>query len=181
MGIDPQTLRIVHYPDPVLRVPADPVPFVTDEVRDVAQRMIQLMREAPGVGLAAPQVRVQWRLFVANPTGRPEDDRVFINPVLSDPSREAEDCEEGCLSLPGVTGTIRRPRAITIEALGLDGRTFRLRSDELPARVWQHECDHLEGVLILDRMAPVDRMANERTLRELDRAAGLEAPRRRKR
>ncbi|MCE9589015.1 MAG: peptide deformylase [Planctomycetes bacterium] len=168
MPTDPAKLRIVLYPDPVLRAKAKPIPAITDEVRAVAQRMLQLMHEAPGVGLAAPQVGLNWRLFVASPSTDPNDDMVFINPVLSAPGRELEDYEEGCLSIPQVTGEIRRPKAITVEAIGLDGATFRLTSDELPARVWQHEFDHLEGTLILDRMTPMDRMACERQLKELE-------------
>ncbi len=171
MAVRPDQLRIVHYPDPVLRRVAQPVEAVTDEVRAVARRMLQLMHEAPGVGLAAPQVGLPWRMFVANPTGEPDDDRVFINPVLSGPSREAASQQEGCLSLPGIQGDITRPTAITITALDLDGRSFTLTSDDLPARVWQHETDHLDGVLIIDKMPPIDRRANRRLLKELETAA----------
>jgi peptide deformylase len=127
------------------------------------------MHEAPGVGLAAPQVGIPWRLFVANPTGEPADDRAFINPVLSRPSREMHDRDEGCLSLPEITAQIRRPKAITVTATDLDGREFALTSDDLPARIWQHETDHLDGVLIIDRMTPMDRLANARKLKELEK------------
>jgi peptide deformylase len=115
---------------------------------------------------------VKLRFFVANPTGKPEDDRVFINPVLSAPSREVEEADEGCLSLPDITGLIRRPKSITIHALDLEGSSFELTSDQLAARVWQHETDHLDGVLIIDRMAPLDRLANQRLLREMERSEG---------
>lgn len=161
-------LKIVVHPDPVLRQKALPVDRVTDEVRAVARRMIELMHEAPGVGLAAPQVGLSWRLFVANDTREPGNDKVFINPVLSDPTREVEDYEEGCLSLPGVTAHIRRPKGVTIDAVGLDGKPFRIISDDFAARVWQHEYDHLDGVMILDRMTPIDRMANRRAIKELE-------------
>lgn len=164
-------LQIVLYPDAVLRRKAAPVQAVTDDIRRLAQRMIELMHEAPGVGLAAPQVGQSIRLFVANPTHEPDDDRVFINPVLKNPSRELDDYDEGCLSIPMVTASIRRPKAITIEATDLDGNRFSLTSDELAARVWQHEFDHLEGVLIIDRMTPEDKLANQRALRELEAKA----------
>ena len=171
MSIDPEQLRIVHYPHPVLRGRAKAVQAVTDEIRRVAERMIDLMHEAPGVGLAAPQVGLDWRLFVANPTGDPGDDHVYINPELSGPSRETEVHEEGCLSLPEIHGDINRPVAITIRALDMDGNPFEQTAEGLPARVWQHEFDHLQGVLIIDRMSALDKMANKRMLREMERAA----------
>ncbi|GAB4107908.1 MAG: hypothetical protein Kow00105_12290 [Phycisphaeraceae bacterium] len=164
-------LCIVHYPHPVLRQVAEPVPEVNDIVRRVAVKMLELMHRAKGVGLAAPQVALPWRLFVANPTGDPGDDRVFINPELSDPSRETHVHEEGCLSLPNITGEIVRPTRITIRALDEHGEPFTLTSDELPARVWQHEYDHLDGILILDRMSPIDKVANRQAVLELEAAA----------
>ncbi|MEX0776455.1 MAG: peptide deformylase [Phycisphaeraceae bacterium] len=169
MAADVSQLTIVHYPAPVLRAKAKPIGRITEKVRSLAERMLQLMHEAPGVGLAAPQVGVSWRMFVANPTGDPADDQVFINPVLTEPSREMHDRDEGCLSLPDITAQIRRPKAITITATGLDGREFSLSSDELAARIWQHEIDHLDGVLIIDRMTPMDRLANARKLKELEK------------
>ncbi len=170
MPLDPAKLQIVHYPASVLRRKARPVPAVTAEVRAVAMRMLELMHLAPGVGLAAPQVGLDWRLFVANHTGEPADDLVFINPVLSEPSRATEDYEEGCLSLPDIRAVIRRPMAVSITATGLDGRPFSLTSHELPARIWQHETDHLDGVLILDRMSPGDRTALRRKIKALEEA-----------
>lgn len=171
MPLDPTKLQIVHYPASVLRQKAKPVPAVTEEVKAVAIRMLELMHEAPGVGLAAPQVGLNWRMFVTNHTGEPEDDLVFINPVLSEPSRVTEDYEEGCLSLPDIRALIRRPMAISITAIGLDGQPFSLKSHDLPARIWQHETDHLDGVLILDRMSPGDRTALRRKIKELEEDA----------
>ena len=170
MAVDSTRLRIIHYPDPVLRRKAQPIERITDEVRAVAMKMLELMHQAPGVGLAAPQVGLPWRLFVANPTQDPAEDRVFVNPQLSDPARELVDYEEGCLSLPDIRADIRRPRAVTITATDLEGHSFTLTSDELPARIWQHEYDHLDGVLILDRMSPIDRMANRKLIRQLEAA-----------
>lgn len=160
-------LRIVYYPDPVLRRKAAPVEQITDEVRDVAERMVQLMHQHRGVGLAAPQVGLSWRMFVANPTGEVEQDRVFINPVLT-LSETVDVYEEGCLSLPGINADVRRPIHAVIEATDLAGETVRLESDDLPARVWQHEMDHLNGVLILDRMSEIDRTASKRAIKELE-------------
>ena len=166
--VDVASLKIVHYPAAVLREVAQPLPEVDDAVRGVAARMIELMHEARGVGLAAPQVGLGWRMFIANPTAQPGDERVFINPTLLEPSPQTASHDEGCLSLPGITAEITRPAGITIEAVDLQGQTFTLSSDEFAARVWQHEFDHLEGTLILDKMTRMDRMANRRALAELE-------------
>ncbi len=171
MAIEVDQLRIVHYPAPVLRRRAKAIDAIDEQVRRVAEKMLQLMHEAPGVGLAAPQVGLPWRMFVACPTGETADDRVFINPRITNPSRQAETMEEGCLSLPEINVDVLRPRQATVEATDLDGNPFTLTSDELPARIWQHETDHLDGILIIDRMKPMDRLANEKQIRELERAA----------
>lgn len=170
MPVDLDSLAIVHYPEPVLREKARPIEQVNDEVRAVAQRMIELMHRAPGVGLAAPQVGLPWRLFVANPTGEAGDDRVYINPSFVELTGPNAPREEGCLSLPGVHVDVTRPTVATIRALNLDGEVFEDSADDLLARIWQHEFDHLEGVLIIDKMSAMDRMANRRALRELEAA-----------
>ncbi len=168
MPVDVDDLTITCYPDPVLRRKARPVDQITDEVRLVARRMVELMHEANGVGLAAPQVGLDWRMFVTCVNRDPADVQVYLNPTLSSPSREQEDFEEGCLSLPNVNAPIRRPRAITLDATDLRGNHVTFRSDELPARVWQHEFDHLDGVLIIDRMSQIDRMTCRDTLKQLE-------------
>ena len=172
MAVDPQTLSIRHYPDPVLCLRGKPVERIDDEVRAVAHRMLQLMHAAPGVGLAAPQVGLSWRMFVANATGSPDDDMVFVNPTLLDPGRDTEELEEGCLSLPDIRGLIRRPKLMTIQAQDEDGEHFELTADGLEARIWQHEYDHLDGILIIDRMARFDRFANRRAIKALEAARG---------
>lgn len=169
MAVVPEQLRILSYPDPRLRQRAAPVERIDEPVRAVARRMVELMGEAEGVGLAAPQVGLAWRMFVANPAGEPGEAQVFINPVLREPSRETEPHAEGCLSLPQVTGQITRPVGITIEAVDEQGEPVKRTAEGLEARVWQHEYDHLEGVLIIDRMPPADRRANKRLLRELEK------------
>jgi len=165
-----------------LRARAEPVAVVTDEVRCVASRMIELMRRAEGIGLAAPQVGLPWRLFVchvppmegrspdADPAGATHGPAVYVNPVLSNPAGPVEPADEGCLSIPDVVGRVLRPPIITISALDLEGRPFTRTAEGLLARCWQHECDHLDGVLILDRMAQMDRLRNRRLIRELERA-----------
>ncbi|XAL99348.1 peptide deformylase [Phycisphaeraceae bacterium D3-23] len=171
--VDPATLVIVHYPEPVLREVAKPVPEVNDHVRAVVAKMIELMHAAPGVGLAAPQVGLPWRLFVANPEGEeggPAQDRVYINPEIVATTGGNVARDEGCLSLPQVTVEVVRPEQATIRALGLDGQPFEDSADDLLARIWLHEYDHLDGVLIIDKMSTIDRMANKRALRALEGA-----------
>jgi peptide deformylase len=185
MGVAIDSLRIVEFPDPVLRRRAAEVPAITDEVRQVAGRMVELMREAEGVGLAAPQVGLAWRLFVAEVPENEEEGRtaqgeapsattgpvVYVNPVLSAPGGELEPFVEGCLSLPEIRGEVRRPALVTITATGLDGRVFTQRGSGLLARCWQHEVDHLDGVLILDRMSQASRLKNRKKIRDLERGA----------
>ncbi|MEO1235798.1 MAG: peptide deformylase [Planctomycetota bacterium] len=166
--VDPAALRVVSYPDPVLRRRAEPLSAVDDAVRAVAARMVELMHEARGVGLAAPQVGLPWRMFVANPTLEPGGDRVYVNPTLADPAPHTEPRDEGCLSLPNITAEVTRPVAITIHALDAHGQPFTETSDGFAARVWQHEFDHLDGVLILDKMTRADRAANRRAIAELE-------------
>lgn len=176
MAVNVSKLAIVRYPDPRLRRKAAAVALgpggASAEVRAVAQRMIELMHEARGVGLAAPQVGLSWRLFVthAGDDDTPATDRVVVNPVLVRASADTSEYEEGCLSIPGVHVNVRRPVTITLQGYDLDGRAFELTSDALPARVWQHETDHLDGVLIVDKMTAMDRLANRRTIAELEAA-----------
>ena len=161
-------LEILTYPDPALRRVARPLERIDDEVRARAKRMLELMYAGKGVGLAAPQVGWSVRLIVANPTGKPEDERIFINPEVRN-RRGREVGVEGCLSLPEITGKIERAKKVELAAYDLDGREFKLDLDDFAARVIQHECDHLEGILIIDRMSPAERSRVERNLRELIR------------
>ena len=169
--MDPAGLAIVHYPAPSLREPAQPVDPADENVRAVAARMIELMHEADGVGLAAPQVGLPWRVFVTHVGEVDPVDRAFINPELRLPRVELISAEEGCLSLPGVHVQVRRPEIAEIAAVGLDGERFTLSGEGLLARVWQHENDHLDGILIIDRMTPMDRLATRKTLRDLEASA----------
>ncbi len=162
-------LKVVRYPDPILSRRAAEIEQVDDGVRALARRMFEIMYASGGVGLAAPQVGVSARLFVTNPAGDEGDqEQVYVNPRIV--SREGSDVfEEGCLSVPGVNCKIRRSAEATVRATGLDGREFVKQADGLLARIFQHEIDHLDGVLIADRMSPVARLAHRRTLKELAR------------
>lgn len=188
MSIDPDQLRIVSYPAPILKARAEPVPEVDDTVRAVAQRMIKLMHEAEGIGLAAPQVNLPWRMFVAeiwseNQTDfRPEGGElpcatdgplVCINPVLSEPSRDLVPMDEGCLSIPGIAGEVRRPSEITVTATNLDGEEFTVRARDLLARCFQHEYDHLDGMLIIDRFTHKARLRHRQAIKQLEAGSRL--------
>jgi peptide deformylase len=140
--------RIRQYGDPALRMKARVVETVDDDVRRLAQRMTDLMHEAQGVGLAATQVGVLRRLFVFSDEG---EDRVLVNPVITKRSEETELDDEGCLSLREVLVPVERATAVTIEGLDANGEPLKLELELPSARVVQHEFDHLDGVLILDR------------------------------
>jgi peptide deformylase len=146
-------LSLVEYPHPALLRPAKPLVRIDEAVCDAVERMFDIMYEAEGIGLAANQVALPYRLFVVNTTGRRGngEELVFINPVLSRPRGTAVQ-EEGCLSLPGLRALVRRPERIVVEAWSLDGEAIRLDIDGLLARVVQHEFDHLEGRLFTDRL-----------------------------
>lgn len=169
-GVDLASLRIICYPDPRLTEVCTPVDEVDDAVRALGARMLELMFASKGVGLAAPQVGVTVRLFVASPTFEPEDRRVYINPKIIS-AEGVQDGDEGCLSFPGISCKIRRKKVATIRALNLRGRPFEETGEDLTARIFQHETDHLDGCLLVDRMGSVARLANRRVLRELEEAS----------
>jgi peptide deformylase len=160
-------LKIIVWPDPRLKKVSAPVQQFGDELAQLAQRMFELMRQARGVGLAAPQVGLNIRMFVMNHSGEPQDDRVYVNPVLSDPAGEEED-DEGCLSLPGITASILRSEAIRMQAQDVTGQSFEQTEIGYIPRIWQHETDHLNGVLLTDRMGETARIACRKTLREIE-------------
>lgn len=183
--MNPQSLRIINYPADALRIRAEKIEPVTGETRDIAHRMIELMREAEGIGLAAPQVGLSIRLFVAEvpesegrsategPQTATSHPLVFINPAIDATDGPPEPLEEGCLSLPDIRGTVLRPPVVTVSALDVEGQPFTITAGGLLARCLQHEFDHLEGVLIIDRMTQMSRLKTRAALRDLERAAGL--------
>lgn len=167
MPLDVAALTIITYPDARLRKVCQEIDRFDEEMAALAERMFQLMRQQEGVGLAAPQVGVLLRMFVCNPTGDPKDDHVYVNPRLSD-FAEQSDREEGCLSIPDVTVNVRRPMTCRMQAFDLQGRPIEEAGSDLLARCWQHECDHLEGRLIIDRMSESDKIANRKAIRQLE-------------
>ena len=142
--------QIRQYPDAVLRMRAREVESFDDDLRRLAERMTQLMRDANGVGLAATQIGILRRVFVFQPD--PEEEPVaVVNPALVEKSDETVVDDEGCLSMQGVQMPVERPVSVRLEGQNVHGGALSLELTEHPARVVQHELDHLDGVLILDR------------------------------
>lgn len=162
-----EDLKIILWPDPRLKKLSKPVTSFPPSLKELSDRMLELMRAAKGVGLAAPQVGLNIRLFVMNATGEPREDRVYVNPVLSDGEGDEED-EEGCLSLPEIHTKVVRFKNLTLAAQDLEGKDVAETGSGFVTRVWQHEFDHLNGTLLTDRMGPVARMAARRTLKDLE-------------
>lgn len=145
------SLNVVTLGKEVLREKAKPVETFDAELENIINEMFALMDERRGVGLAAPQVGISRRFFITN---APDDKkRVFINPEIIATSQKTVKAEEGCLSLPGVWGNVERSVAISIQAYDVKGKIFRLNAEDWLARVIQHEYDHLDGKLFVDRMS----------------------------
>ena len=164
------SLHIIHYPHPTLRHPSKPLKRVDAELRQIVAEMFELMYEHEGVGLAANQVDLPYRLFVTNVEGNPEtkeSEFVFINPVLSGGRGQEED-EEGCLSIPGIYAPVTRNSTIKVEAYDLAGNEITFEAEGLMARVLQHEADHLDGTLFIDRLGPAHLAAVRDKLEEFE-------------
>ena len=155
----------------MLRERAHEVTEFDRSLRKFAKRMIRTMHDAPGVGLAAPQVGVLQRLLVYDVD---DDPQVLVNPVLDEYSDETEESDEGCLSVPGVTMPVERSVSVRVRGFDASGEPVDFRAEGFEARVIQHENDHLDGVLIVDRTSRSARAAALRAMRE-NEAAGVEA------
>jgi peptide deformylase len=154
--VGPLSLEVIQYPHPTLRHASRPLKKVDAELRKTVAQMFELMYAHQGVGLAANQVDLPYRLFIANSEGDPavkEAEFVFINPVLRKGRGQAED-EEGCLSIPEVRAPVVRNATIEIEAYDLDGNLIGAEAEGLMARILQHETDHIDGKLFIDRLGP---------------------------
>lgn len=163
-------MRIVQYPHPTLRHKSKPLRRVDAELKKIVGEMLDLMYEHQGIGLAANQVDLPYRLFVLNVEGDPtakEMEYVFINPVIVKRNGTAEG-EEGCLSFPEVFAPVRRSEKIVIAAYNLAGEEVSYQLSDLPARAAQHEADHLDGVLFIDRLSPVARLSVKQALADLE-------------
>jgi peptide deformylase len=167
-------MKIYTYGNPVLRTKAQPITEITQEVRQLAHDMAAWVRTHNALGLAAPQVGYSWRLFVASFPTYTKDGHmkasneviVFINPILSEPSKQLWTRSEACFSLPGIQVNVERPWAIHVAATDLEGRLFEHTLNGLPARIVMHENDHINGVLMIDRL---DKQARKRIANDLNR------------
>lgn len=163
-------MEIVKYCHPALRHKSQPITEISSELKATIRKMFDLMYEARGIGLAANQVGIPFRFFIANPTADREEtsqEMVFINPEIVR-KKGSEEGEEGCLSIPDVYGQVPRAQEIVVEAYDLDGEGFELTTDDLLARVIQHESDHLDGVMFFDRMKESDRSEIDSKIKDFE-------------
>lgn len=156
------------YGDPILRKTAKPIEVFDDKLRTFVEQMKVDMYEKDGVGLAAPQIGESIRVVTIDTTEKLQEPIVLINPDLYYHSEECEDYDEGCLSIPDITVTINRPKIVSVRAFNEHGKPFSIeKADGLLARAIQHECDHLEGILFVDRASPVRRQLLSGKLKKL--------------
>ncbi|MEM8852612.1 MAG: peptide deformylase [Pseudomonadota bacterium] len=166
-------LPILILPDPVLRKVAAPVVAVDERVRTLAEDMLETMYDAPGIGLAAPQVGILERIVVCDVVteeGEEPDPKVLINPEIVARSEETSVYEEGCLSIPDYTEEVTRPSGVTVRYLDKDGATCEVTADGLLAVCLQHEIDHLNGVLFIDHLS---RLKRDRITKKFQKQARL--------
>jgi len=155
---------ILHYPDKRLRIPGEPVTDFGDELAKLVDDMAETMYAAPGVGLAAPQIGISWRIFVIDVSSEgPSELRAFVNPEIIEKDGKVA-WEEGCLSFPGVHQEIKRAERVKVRAQDATGESFELEADGLLAIAIQHENDHLEGKLMVDHLSPLKRRSVHRTM-----------------
>jgi len=171
-------LKIVKYPHPALRFESKPLQAIDKEVRLMAGRMLELMYGSRGLGLAGNQVAWPFQMFVMNSTANPEEvaqQRILINPVILERKGTIEG-DEGCLSFPELYQKVRRAKTVHVQAYDIEGKVVDIVTSELPqnlaelsSRVLQHEIDHLHGVLFIDKMGTLGKLAARSTLREFER------------
>lgn len=167
---EPLEFAVTLYPEPVLRKTAEEVTTFDDDLATTVEAMYRLMFDSQGVGLAAPQVSIRRRILVMNAEGdkeKPELNLTLINPRIVERTGDKALMEEGCLSFPDIFAEIARPENCVVEALDVEGKPLRLELTGFASRVLQHEYDHLEGVLLVDRMSPADRLRNKVALGEM--------------
>src|SRR5258707_897400 len=164
-------MKIVKFPHPSLKHPAVPLKAIDKNVHMRAGEMLDLMREAHGLGLAAPQVALPFQMLVVNRDTDPlmqALEEVYINPVILERKGTVEG-EEGCLSFPGLFQKIRRAKTVKVQAYNLKGEEVLTHVSDLPSRVLQHEIDHLHGILFIDKMGPIAKLSSRGALKELER------------
>ncbi|CAH2072745.1 unnamed protein product [Thlaspi arvense] len=147
-------LKIVEYPDPILRAKNKRIGVFDENLKNLVDAMFDVMYKTDGIGLSAPQVGLNVQLMVFNPAGEPGEGEeiVLVNPKINKYSDKLVPFNEGCLSFPGIYADVVRPQSVKIDARDITGAKFSISLSRLPARIFQHEYDHLEGVLFFDRM-----------------------------
>jgi peptide deformylase len=168
---DLKTLHVLRYPAPALREHAAQIAEINSFLSEMSDRMAELMREEKGIGLAATQVGWPFRFVVLNTTSEPGKAETFINPVILSKRGKLFE-EEGCLSVPGVFAKIRRAEIVTVRAMLPSGETVEMEAQGLVARAWQHELDHLDGTLFVDRLSPTAKIVIEPQLQEMAEREG---------
>jgi peptide deformylase len=164
-------MQIVKYPHPALRHMAEPVTALSKEIELLVGGMFELMYKAEGLGLAAPQVASNLRVLVMNFAADPakkDHEFVAINPVIVEASKQIIDDREGCLSFPELYAKVRRSKKVRVQAYNLKGELYEMTCEDLPARVWQHEIDHLDGTLFIDKMGMVGRLNSRKYLKQFE-------------
>lgn len=146
-----KNLKVLTYPDPTLKKHSESVKVIGPSERTLIKQMIEAMYREGGVGLAAPQVGALKRILIASPNAEPGEEIVLINPVIFKFAGEQVG-SEGCLSLPGITGRVRRAKIIEYEIMTMDGNQVQQKASDFLARIIQHELDHLDGKLLIDRV-----------------------------
>ncbi|XP_074573298.1 peptide deformylase 1B, chloroplastic [Curcuma longa] len=175
-------LKIVEYPDPILRARNKRISAFDENLRKLVDEMFDIMYKTDGIGLSAPQVGVNVQLMVFNPAGeRGEGEEiVLVNPKMYKASTRTLFYNEGCLSFPGIYADVERPASIKVDARDINGARFRVNLSGLPARIFQHEFDHLQGILFFDRMTEdvLETIRSQLKLLEkkYENATGLESP-----
>jgi peptide deformylase len=163
-------MELVYYPDPRLRDVSKKIATVDQDLLDAVPQMFEIMYKARGIGLAGPQAGLGRRIVVANLTGDPKNkdgEQIFINPEIVDRSGELRE-EEGCLSLPGMAAQVLRAEKVLVRYKDLKGKVVEREAEMLESRLFQHEIDHLDGILIVDKMTPADRKQWTALIKELE-------------
>jgi len=172
--------EIVYLGDPVLRTEADEVTVFDDDLRALVRDMFETMYHADGIGLAAPQIGISTRVIVVDLRRQDEDDPepqqvALVNPVVAWESKELAKQTEGCLSIPGLEEVVQRPAAVRIEGQDPDGNDIVVEADELFGRALQHEIDHVNGILFVDRVSPLKRRMLLKKWKKIEAEAAAEA------
>ncbi|MCH1570918.1 MAG: peptide deformylase [Longimicrobiales bacterium] len=171
---------IVYMGDPVLRTEAAEVTVFDDNLRALVRDMFETMYHADGIGLAAPQIGLSTRIIVVDLRRQDEDDPepqriAIVNPVVTWESKEVEKQTEGCLSIPGLEEVVRRPAEVRVEGQDPDGNDIVIEADDLFGRALQHEIDHIDGILFVDRVSPLKRRMLLKKWKKIEAEAAAEA------